>query len=160
MHDVQALIAKSETLAAAARRFEHATVCALVQGFSLLPITDTLEKDLAIHHSQTTVTLTKPIRGLSDWLHALAIEISHDSPVAYFTTAYFGGQGGQDALVWNKGGLRFSPATPGYDQGWPNSPISQALRTLGVVAEQGLDEFDTVGLGKHRQTHDWAESRK
>jgi hypothetical protein len=160
MHDVQALIATSETLAAAARRFEHATVCPLVQGFSLLPITDALEKELAVHHSKTTESLSKPIRGLSDGLHALAVEISYHSPVAYITTAYFGGQGGQDALVWDGGSLRFSPTTPGYDQGWPNTPISQALRLLGVVADNGMDEFDTVGLGKHRETHRWTESRK
>jgi len=43
---------------------------------------------------------------------------------------------------------------------WPNSPISQALRMIGVVAEQGMDEFDTVGLGKHRKTHQWANSIK
>jgi hypothetical protein len=56
--------------------------------------------------------------------------------------------------------LRFSPASPGYDQNWPNSPISQALRIIGVVAEQEMDEFDTVGLGKHRETHRWAKSVK
>jgi hypothetical protein len=160
MHDVQALIAKSETLAAAARRFESAIVCPLVQGFSLLPITDALAKELAAYHAETKAALTKPIRGLSNGLHALAIEISYDASVAFITTAYFGGQGGQDALVWDKGSLRFSPATQGYDQPWSNSPISQALRMLGVVAENGTDEFDTVGLGKHRETHRWAESLK
>jgi hypothetical protein len=160
MHDVEALIAKSDTLAAGARRFESAVVCPLVQGFSLLPITDVLGKELAVYRPGTKATLAKPVQGLSDGLHALAVEVSHASPVAYIRTFYLGGQGGQDALVWDKGSLRFSPATQGYNQVWPNSPISQALRTIGVVAERGEDEFDTVGLGKHRETHDWAESVK
>jgi hypothetical protein len=185
MHDVKALIAKSDKLAAGARQFESAIVCPLVQGFSLLPITEALAKELIVYQAETKAALTKPmtitealakelivyqsetkaalnkpIQEFSDGLHALAIEISHDSPVAYITTFYFGGQGGQDALVWDKGRLRFSPTTQGYDQGWPNTPISQALRVIGVVAEKGEDEFDTVGLGKHRETHKWAESVK
>ena len=160
MHHVTALIAKSETLAARTRQFDYAIVCPLVQSFALLPITEALAEELAVYQSGTKAALTEPIPGVSDGLHALAIEISHDSPVAYITTSYFGGRGGQDALLWNKGGLRFSPATPGYDQNWPNSPISQALRGIGVVAEDGMDEFDTVGLGKHRETQQWAELAK
>jgi hypothetical protein len=160
VHDVKALIAKSEKLAAQARRFESAIVCPLVQGFSLLPITDALARELTVYQSGMKVAPTKPLQGLSDGLHALAIEISHDSPVTYITTSYFGGRGTQDALVWSKGRLCFSPATPGYDQSWPYSPISQALRVIGVVAEPGIDEFDTVGLGKHRETQQWADSAK
>jgi hypothetical protein len=160
MHDVKALIAKSDTLAAGTRRFESAIICPLVQGFSLLPITEALAKELAAYQPETKAALTKPIQQFSDGLHALAIDISHHSPVAYITTYYFGGQGGQDALVWDKGSLRFSPTTQGYDQSWPSSPISQALSAIGVVAEKGMDEFDTVGLGKHRETHRWAESVK
>jgi hypothetical protein len=132
----------------------------LVQGFSLLPITDDFEKELSGYAPQMKASFTKPIKELSDGLHALAIEISHDCPVAYLSTCYFGGQGSQNALVWDKGSLRFSPRTPRYDQVWPNSPISQALRMIGVVAEKGEDEFDTVGLGKHRHTYKWAESVK
>jgi len=30
--------------------------------------------------------------------------------------------------------------------------INAALRVLGVVAADGLDEFDTVGLAEHRST--------
>ena len=160
MHDVAALIAKSDKLTAAARRFETVVVCPLVQSFSLLPITEDFAKELSIYASQTKAPLTKPIKELSDGLHALAIEISHDCPVAYISTSYFGGQGVQNALVWDKGSLRFSPTTQRYDQVWPNSPISQALRAIGVLAEEGMDEFDTVGLGKHRETHRWADSVK
>jgi hypothetical protein len=160
MHEVEALIAKSDKLTAGAHRFKSEIVCPLVQGFSLLPITEALARELTANQLETKVTLTKPIQELSDGLHVLAIEISQASPVAYITTFYLGGQGGQDALVWDRGSLRFSPTTQGYDQGWPNSPISQALRMIGVVAEKGNDEFDTVGLGKHRETDRWAASVK
>lgn len=35
------------------------------------------------------------------------------------------------------------------------SPISQALRALGVRRGSHLDEFDAAGLGRHRRTEDW-----
>ena len=112
-----------------------------------------------MHRKRRSGSLSR-YRKLSDGLHALAIDISHDCPVAYISTSYFGGQGGQNALVWDKGSLRFSPTAQRYDEVWPNSPISQVLRAIGVLAEEGMDEFDTVGLGHHRETHRWAESQK
>ena len=160
MHDVNALIAKSDTLAAGTRRFDSAIVCPLAQGFSLVPLTDALAKEIASHQPDLKTVGPKPLQDMSDGLHALAIEMSRHTPVAYIATYYFGGQGGQDALAWDSGGLTFSPTTQGYDQHWPNSPISQALRAIGVVADEGMDEFDTVGLGKHRETHRWAEAFK
>ena len=32
--------------------------------------------------------------------------------------------------------------------------INDALRQIGVKAEEGMDEFDTVGLGKYRATEE------
>jgi hypothetical protein len=160
MHDVDALIAHNDALTAGASRFVSAVVCPLAQGFSLLPITDALTKELAAYRADVQATLQKAVPQLPPGAHALAIEISHSTPVAYISTTYFGGHGTQDALVWAQGDLRFSRDTPGYDRPWPHTPISQALRAIGVVADQGLDEFDTVGLGKHRETHRWAASVK
>ena len=160
MHDVTALIAKSDKLTAVTRRFKTVALCPLDQGFALVPITEEFEKEIAGYASQAKVSIVKIIDELSDDLQALALEISHECPVAYVSTCYFGGQGSQNALVWDKGSLRFSPTTPRYNEAWPNSPISQALRAIGVVAAEGMDEFDTVSLGKHRHTHKWAESVK
>ena len=63
MHDVQALIAKSNELAVGVRQFESAIVCPLVQGFSLLPITDAPAKEFAVYPLESNVVLAKPIRG-------------------------------------------------------------------------------------------------
>jgi hypothetical protein len=129
-------------------------------GLSLLPLTDALASELVAYRPDVQAALTQPLSYLAAGAHALAIEISRRAPVAYIATAYFGGNGKQDALAWERGILRFSPTTPDYDRPWPHTPISQALRTIGVVADEGLDEFDTVGLGRHRETHRWAASVK
>jgi len=157
MHEVEALIAKTKALAEGTCQFDKAVVCPLAQSFSLLPITDAFMEELA-HYASKQSSITPPIEHMPEGLHPLAIDISLTSPVAYIRTAYFGGQGRQDAAAWDRGDLKFSPRTPGYWQPWPNTSISQALRAIGVVADAGLDEFDTLGLGKHRATDRWANS--
>jgi len=70
---------------------------------------------------------------------------------AYIETDYFGGVGSQAAAIFS-GRL---PATLLADEDAkapprPESPINSALRSLGVRAAPGQDEFDTVGIGRFR----------
>jgi hypothetical protein len=62
-------------------------------------------------------------------------------------TEYFGGVGGQWACAFT-GTHRDSP---------DDASIDDVLRALGVVRREGLDEFDTVGLGDHRRSPDELE---
>ncbi|MEV0363078.1 hypothetical protein [Nocardia fusca] len=65
---------------------------------------------------------------------------------AVVVTEYFGGAGGQAAVVSVDGGpIR------------PVDNINSALRVLGVIAAPGSDEFDTVGLSGHRSTLDYLD---
>ncbi|MBK8187852.1 MAG: hypothetical protein IPK77_11770 [Cellvibrio sp.] len=158
MHDVKALIAKFEILKQFQSNLESGVVCPLPQGFGLLPITDILMKQFKNHRAGIFSFKKSPIAEIPSGLLNLIFEISNFVPVAYITTEYFGGSGGQDAAAWEKGKLLFSPFSIGYKKEWPNSSISQALRTIGVIAEINKDEFDSLGLGNHRETHKWAES--
>ena len=36
-----------------------------------------------------------------------------------------------------------------------HGPVNAALRAVGVVGTTGRDEFDEIGLGRHRQTDGW-----
>jgi hypothetical protein len=74
--------------------------------------------------------------------------------VAYVEAEYFGGVGDQQAVLWREGRrTALNPEATG--------PINEALRELGVrrlVPDGGgepLDEFDSVGLGRHRATEEW-----
>jgi hypothetical protein len=156
MHDIKALVSSTEALRNATNGLATAVICPLVQGLSLLPITDSLRKELSALPSTVENLQTTPLPELFDRLHELALKVSSESPVVYVSTQYFGGTGGRDALAWVNGSLVFGPTTPGYDQVWPNSSISQALRAIGVSADANKDEFDTIGLGNHRETHKWA----
>jgi hypothetical protein len=74
-------------------------------------------------------------------------------PVAYVEAEYFGGTGSQFAAVWEDGVLVLGPVLKSEDESPPVqglSPISQALRRLGASADGHDDDFDAVGLGRHR----------
>jgi hypothetical protein len=55
------------------------------------------------------------------------------------------------------GRLVLGPLAVGEDEPFDpaGSPISQVLARLGVGREGHQDEFDAVGLGRHRDTEGW-----
>ncbi|KDN82620.1 hypothetical protein [Kitasatospora cheerisanensis] len=81
-------------------------------------------------------------RTLADWSAA--------GPVAYVETDIWGGTGDQAVAVWEHGALTLGPLIAST-----GSPISLALRRLGAHADGHRDEFDAVGLGRHRRTEGW-----
>ena len=83
-------------------------------------------------------------------------------PVAYVEAEYFGGIGSQFVAVWQGGTLVLGPLVLTEDEPWPApgwSPISQALRHLGVSVDGHYDEFDAIDLGRHRHVEDWVPTR-
>ncbi len=65
---------------------------------------------------------------------------------ALIETDYFGGHGDQVAAVYRKGVEEPLFASQRVRRG----AINDALRKIGVRACKGMDEFDTLGLGRHR----------
>ena len=79
-------------------------------------------------------------------------DLTGDSVMAYIETDFFGGQGEEAAVVYNRGECVYGPHRA------PVGPISQALALLGVVAHPTHhDAFETAGLGRHRSNEDWIE---
>ena len=79
--------------------------------------------------------------GLERALSALAT----GGAFAFIETEYFGGSGSQAAVVFNP-----STAPVRFTEARQPNPINSALKSLGVTALQGADEFDTLGLGRFR----------
>jgi hypothetical protein len=84
-------------------------------------------------------------------VHHVLRTIAPEPLFAVIETDYFGGMGSQSAVVY-RGSEEIMPAET--DSG---GPINKALRVLGVVRQQGRDEFDTVGLGQYRDFDDLFE---
>jgi hypothetical protein len=67
---------------------------------------------------------------------------------AIIETDYFGGLGDQAAAVYRGDSEVMVPMSGA------SGPINEALRVLGVRRAVGMDEFDTVGLGRFRDFDD------
>jgi len=82
--------------------------------------------------------------GVEAWVQAL----SADTTIAYIETEYVGGEGFERAGVWSHGKIALGPLDGA-------GSINEALRALGVVSEPGVEEFEHVGLGRHRSLDEW-----
>src|SRR6185436_12447340 len=71
--------------------------------------------------------------------------------LAYVETDYFGGSGGQSAMAAVDGEITREPQRSRGAGG----PINSALRAIGMVKTEGMDEFDTIGLGERRSMNDY-----
>lgn len=67
--------------------------------------------------------------------------------IARITTDYFGGAGEQSVKIWERD--KFIRLNNSF------GPINEALSYLGVRRKNGMDEFDTVGLGNYRSNRDF-----
>ncbi|MGW2863616.1 hypothetical protein [Streptomyces sp. NPDC001205] len=150
---VQAVIARDEVLRVAPQEAPEVQAVPLGQGLSLVPMTDELFDE---------VTDGSDSRALGFWrlpggFDTLLARWSTAGPIAYVEAEYFGGVGEQRAAVWADGALVLGPLDEPTKK-WlfrTVSPISQALQRLGVRRSLGEDEFEALGLDRHRSTEDW-----
>ncbi|MFC9502702.1 hypothetical protein [Streptomyces sp. NPDC057002] len=152
-YDLRAVIADGEALRGAARDLPAARLASIGQGLSLMPMTDALFDSVADGSGVGTLGFWRFPGGFEKTLAAW----SAGGPVAYMEAEYFGGVGEQRAAVWSGGTIVLGPLHMEEGQPFPpvGSPISQALRRLGVVARAGEDEFSAVGLDRHRHGEAW-----
>lgn len=127
-YDLDAFIGPIDVLRTWQRLKPPAVVHPLTDQLGLVPITGPLELAL-----------------LPDEPAAWARAASKAATLAFVSAGYFGGEGDQTAAVFARGQCIASAVT-----------INRALELLGVSAADGMDEFDTVGLGRYRKTGRWA----
>ncbi|MBV6696367.1 hypothetical protein KV557_04395 [Kitasatospora aureofaciens] len=157
-YELQALIGTVELLTVAAAEVPAARVVPLAQGLALIPATpaflSALRLDGAERKSDGEAAFAWHPAGFELRLAAW----SKAGPIACVEAEFFGGTGAQCAAVWSDGRLDLGPLTSAFEPFPPEgSPISRALRRIGVRTEAGCpDEFETVGLHAHRSTDAWA----
>lgn len=145
---LRGLIGKPDALATLAKDWGGPPVVALKAGFALIPLTDDWMDRLfapfpADYDDESFAYLHD---GMVDKLRLASKEMSF----AFVETNYFGGHGGQGAVVFDNGRVIYGPEWGTYGQ------INRALQILGVPERtDDLDAFDQVGLGAHRSTTDW-----
>jgi hypothetical protein len=121
----------------------------LPQGLCLAPVTEEIFEMLK--HASMAESEEEAFREHVDVLRPLLLELSRSSTVLYAETEYFGGQGGQGAVVIRDGRELMGPVWSADEY-----VINEGLRHLGVESSGGVDGFDALGLGLHRNSEEWA----
>ena len=118
------------------------------QGLSLIPMTEDLFDQ--INNFAVSNSVDK-FEYLTDNIEIKILQLIDNKKIAYVEAEYFGGQGGQIAIIWeNNKREKF------LDFGQDN--INEVLKDFGAIAEKGEDEFLTLGFGLRRHTREWLES--
>ncbi|MFC4312395.1 hypothetical protein ACFPN2_25150 [Steroidobacter flavus] len=132
-------------------RSEGLAYVALTDRLALVPLNLALRERFDIPNLPLTDEDEEPV--LPESLGALGRKLSKDGTVAYLEAQFFGGAGSQAHVLFRQGTMIGEPVVAG-------DAINQALRQFGVQSSSGADEFDGVGLGRHRHTDRWLTDRK
>lgn len=148
---LQALICKSQSLKNKVNSFSFEHRIHLAQDFTMIVVTDGLCEEVADKYFCDEHEPYKEFSMFSGSLAEWAKELSNLTPIAYLEAEYFGGVGGQSAIVWGKSNVVLGPLSG------KSGPINKALQFLGAQAVGARDEFDSVGLNRERNAEDWIE---
>jgi hypothetical protein len=151
---LEAVIGPESVLRKAVQGQPAAALVPLGQGIAMVPMTDEFFAAVTDGASERPLGFWK----LPGGFERVLAEWSTAGPVGYVEAEYYGGFGGQRAALWVDGEVALGPlaASAGQQSSSEASPISQVLRQLGVRRNKRRDEFDVVGLGRHRHTSEWA----
>ena len=167
-HMLTALIASPVLLSKLTQQYGLRLPVELPQGFAMLPLSPNTLDFLLNSPERGDSKLLEGFEFLDSQMVALFKKLSSDEFVAYVETEYFGGTGGQGAIVFKGGEQIYVGHDSDFEDGKliPQSElnarslddraINGALKLLGVkksVAD--LDEFDALHLGDYRETEDW-----
>jgi len=151
-YTLQALIAREEVLRVVSEQNVLMLIIPLKQNVGMLPITSTLRKSL--DEDESRFHEEHPFHRLFSTVQKNALNASSIGRIAYIEAEFFGGIGYQSAILWEDGKAILGPFLA-QNLPLPEMPINRVLREMGVIASDQIDEFDTLGLGIHRETDKW-----
>jgi hypothetical protein len=149
-YTLAAFVTQSEIADKAVEQFLSALSVSLAQGVSLIPLTPQLIAELQSGCRPDLNFEFEDLPALITCAAKWAELISRSNPVAFLEAEFFGGVGSQAAIGWQDGKITFGTLQT-------NDAINQALRWLGISSAGHMDEFDTLALGRHRDTESWTK---
>lgn len=143
-HNIEAIITRATVNKEVANKYDLPVF--ISKGFSIIALdpshSDNWAEKIDINNeADNKIILNCPVT------HFFAKELGLKE-YAIIYTDYFGGVGEQYATVYNDGVVTMPETING---------INKALKQIGVTCKQGLDEFDTLGLGMYRTFDDYFE---
>ena len=79
-------------------------------------------------------------------------EFGKDKTVVKISTDYFGGAGEQEAKLFVNNKKEYDKSSEFNSS---ERPINTVLKMIGISRKEGMDEFDTIGLGNFRSNRDF-----
>jgi hypothetical protein len=162
MYTLETILAREATIRGIKEDLRNAKLVHLSQGVCMIPMVGRLLQELEIHYQGGTNVTNPDWQQFSNSLYhptferlivgvdQFASHLSLHGLVAYVEATFAGGYGGHATMLWEYG----KPIDP------PGNDINVILKQLGIVCSPGLDEFDTVGLGRYRSTKKWFEANE
>ncbi len=156
-YELRAILGREPAIRAAAAGLRKAVVVPLGEDLQMIPLTEDLFDEIGARYPGDEGRGAEGFFYLSISIAQWLVQASAEGTVAYIEADFAGGVGMQSSVVW-KGGERIQGPNRMEDRVPARSewPINRALRVLGVARRKG-DEFETVGLGRHRHVEDWIE---
>ena len=72
--------------------------------------------------------------------------------IASISTDYFGGSGHQEAKLFVNNKKEYDKSSE-FD--FSERPINTVLKMMGLISNNGMDEFDTINLSNYRSNQDF-----
>jgi hypothetical protein len=146
-YELQALIGRESALRQFAQALD-ARIVHLASDVFLLPLTEGVVQNLRTIAGTNADPGAQSIDDLLPLVFDRALEASKQDFLAFIEAYFFGGHGTQFAAAWHKGKLVLGPVSE-------RNVINSVLHLMGVAPLPDSDEFDAVGLGRHRKTERW-----
>lgn len=148
---IEALLGPAEVLEPLTQAYRNARVVTLTDELAMIPMVEILRNAIQRQNHDPEKEPSWPFWHFSPEGAMTVAETCERGALAYVEARFYAGVGTQSSVGWRDGALRHGPVAA-------SDAINQALRFLGVESEDGKDEFDTVGLGRHRLTDMWGRS--
>lgn len=153
MYSLYAILGRTDELEPKPRSFDAARCVRLGAALSMVPLSETLIGEIQATSGSGGPREAEAFEFLTPGVEAWARALSVDCEVAYVETEYVAGEGFERAGVWSHGKLVLGPLEGA-------GSINQALRALGVRSAAGIEEFELVGLSRHRCLDDWLHDER
>ena len=151
MYSLYAILGRTDDLEPKPRSFDNARCVRLGGALSMVPLSEPLVSEIdEASGGSGGGNGVEAFEFLSPGVEAWARALSIDTAIAYVETEYFAGEGFERAGVWSHGKLTLGPLEGA-------GSINTVLRALGVQPPPGIEEFELVGLGRHRSLEEWLQ---
>ena len=151
MHNIHVIIGRFDDLNARATLVSPSSLISLPHGMGLVPVNDNFYR--AKCHGNDAPSVIDTFAFLTPEFLAWLTLASKETRLCYCETDYFGGAGGQGAVVFDNGACIFGPEFR------EDGPINHALSIMVIdSSDNDEDQFQMLDLGKYRSSEQWLKS--